>query len=718
MHTPRYRRRLKACWLVTVLVLFPLGFVTDQVSAEPDDHKPNKFLPDKFLFGASVYPDLMPRQQWLNMLDHFQKAHMNAMRINDSSWGNLEIAPGEYNFGWLRQALDDMHERGMKAILGTSSYVPPQWFYAAHPEALSMNINGAPAHPMKRKVGCYNSPVLREAVRKFVTALAEEFKDHPAVIGWQLDNEIEYRISSVCHNPECIKAWHKWLKNQYHTVDELNEKLLLKSWGMEVAKFEDVLKPTSGGLAVLNLAHLRFNRDSIFSFLGEQTKALRDAGAKQWTMHDWIIEWLSISDGPQSQEVFDLSGINFYPAPKKNPGFWVNAGWHFDQKRSTHDEDFFLVTETTIGSGGSTRIWNRAPRRDHFRMWMLQPVAFGSCGTIYWTSNRWHGGHWPHWGGLLDWTGQTELDFEWVIETGEFFSKWSDTLLKNPVQAEAVVLTDFDNRSALHVYPHASQSYLPVVQTFQSMHRWGIGVDAINSKKAADWNNLKKYFLVVIPAATALDGSAIPAALKRYVERGGKVLISPFTAYQSFSGIFRNDGFAANLSDLTGSTVRTLRCMGTSSEPGLPDQYVIWKPGGVDYKSPVGIDGTCEIMEVGKNAQIIAKFESDDPLMDGRPAATRKTIGQGTVIKLAFWPRDDSVGILIRQLVPRGDNLIKAIAPAGVQAVPRSDKSMFIVNTTNTPKKIKLIRTAKDRITGQTLNADFSLPAYGVYWLE
>ena len=36
----------------------------------------------EFFFGASVYPELQTRDEWNAMLDHFQRAHMNCVRVS------------------------------------------------------------------------------------------------------------------------------------------------------------------------------------------------------------------------------------------------------------------------------------------------------------------------------------------------------------------------------------------------------------------------------------------------------------------------------------------------------------------------------------------------------------------------------------------------------------------------------------------------------------
>ena len=72
----------------------------------------------EFFFGASVYPELQTRQEWNAMLDHLQRAQMNCVRVSGSSWGNIEVAAGRYEFEWLEHFLDNLEKQKMRAILG------------------------------------------------------------------------------------------------------------------------------------------------------------------------------------------------------------------------------------------------------------------------------------------------------------------------------------------------------------------------------------------------------------------------------------------------------------------------------------------------------------------------------------------------------------------------------------------------------------------------
>jgi len=701
-------------WIMSIVISIYLTAITVADSSVPSQVSIK--LPDRFLYGASVYPELQTPQEQDQMLDFFQKAHFNVVRLIESSWGNVETAPGEYDFGWVRDFLDKVHQRGMKAILGTSTYIAPQWLSAKHPEILVETTRGYREHPMVRKAACLSHPLYRQACQRYIRAIGKEFKDHPAVIGWQLDNEIEAVINRTCYNPACEKAWHKWLEKTYHTPAELNEKLALTSWGMRVGSFEEIPQPNNPKLATLNLANLRFRRDLILNFFIEQRNILRAVGAKQWITTDSTNN--ALADDPLSQRALDIAGLNNYPPPGESAGAWNNIAYRMNMHRSAHTHAQFLVMETSIVGVGNTRIHRDAPTRDQWRMWMLQPVAYGATGLMYWSGNRWRGGHWPHWGGILDWTGQPEPDYAWVAELGAFLEQWSDRLLNNPVQANAVVLTDFDQRSALQVFPHCQTSNYILPGCMSLLHRMGIGVDTINGKDIKNQKRLNKYSLVIIPAATALDDPQVTASLKQYTEKGGHVIITPFTAYQDWHGIFRGDGFGANLTELTGTLVRTVRRMGTTNNNVRKCPQVRWNYPNVDMLSGVAINGFCELMEVSADTKIIARFESDDPFINGKPAAVEKQIGKGKVFKLGFWCWDESIPGLIRQLGHVRRDVFKFTAPNGVQAVPRTDQSMFIVNTSGTPKMIELMKPMSDLISDKKISGKHTMQAFEVLWLE
>jgi beta-galactosidase len=666
------------------------------------------------------------------MLDLFKKANLTVLRVGESSWGNLETTSGKFNFGWLKDFLDEMHKRQLKAILGTSSYIVPQWLAAKHPEILWQYPDGSRANPMGRHAASRNHPLFRAELEKYISALGHAFKDHPAVIGWQLDNEIEANVGSrVDYNPAHKNAWAKWLKETYHTTNELNKRLGLMQWGLQTDAIANVPQPSKandGEVPALYLANLHFERDNVFEYFRWQKDLLRKAGVKHWITTDLNTVFHTLADEPSPKNPLDISGVNLYQPTEDDPKYWASQAMFCNIHRSVNDNGHFIVTETRIGPAGSEKIWNSAATRQQFITWMIHPAAFGADGVMHWSGNRFTGGHWPHWGGMLDWSGKPEPDFQWVTEISAFYKKWGKNLIANTVDAKAAVLTDFDQRAALKIYPHISSNKTNelLAEAFDAFHRNGIGVDAIHPSRAASYDNLKKYKILVIASAPTLDGHALKSALKQFVENGGTLIVTPFTGYQTWDGVFRNTGFAADLTDLTGTLVRTVRLLTQPPKPNTltnkaepqTDNNEAWVNTRKIETSGVGMDGFTEILEVGPDVEVVTRFSTDEEIMNNLPALTLKKLGKGNVYKLAFWPSDNNFSQFIQAVAQEANSYLKLTLPAGVQAVPRTDKSFFIINSLSKKIKISITKKMSDRMTGLGKDVNFELKPYEIVWLE
>ncbi len=240
-------------------------------------------------------------------------------------------------------------------------------------------------------------------------------------------------------------------------------------------------------------------------------------------------------------------------------------------------------------------------------------------------------------------------------------------------------MTDFDQRSALRIYPHARGSEAMIADVSDAFHRLGIGVDTLNAKKMKDTERLGKYEIVVLPATTVSSDAEIASALSTYVFQGGTLLISPLCGYQTWSGVFRGDGLGADLSELSGVTVSSLEVL--RSEAMLRKNLgVAWTwPETVTTSEP-GLNGLMEFLQLDGDGdgdvEIVARVSSPEDVLNDKPVATRRRYGEGQVIKLAVWPDHTAMTRLLQALTSPSE-MFKRPAPENVLVVPRADQSFF-----------------------------------------
>ncbi|WP_428937316.1 beta-galactosidase [Fontivita pretiosa] len=678
-------------------------------------------------YGASVYPELHSRQSWLRLLDTLAAQSMNLVRINDSAWGHVEPSPGRFEFDWLREALDDVAARGMHAIVGTGTYIPPQWLLGEYPDALVVRADGQRLHPHSRKAACLNHGGYRAAAMRMVAALAAAVGDHPAVLGWQIDNEID-ALTEPCYCAACEKRFTQWLRERFQTVQDLNQRLGLRHWGMMIDRFEQLpqsrvaMENLPRGPLAVRLATLRFRRDLIMQFLAEQAAALRHAGADQPVLHDWMPRRTQLINDPAATALLDIAGLNLYPAEAHDPAPWKQRLAAQDIARGAQGVGRLLITETWTGTLGGEQVWSVQPGRQLLRLSILQCVAFGATGILYWPARNWAGGSWPHWGGLLDWSDRPAPELQWIAEIGATLARWGPTLASHPVQASAAVLSDYDQQSALEVYPHMPGRWEIADGAFDVCHRLGIGVDGINARQLAEERRLSRYQFIILAAAPCTLADDAINAIRRRVESGGTLLVGPIVDYQSVDGLFRTDGLGNSLRELTGVVTGAVRRMGTARQGVERDYQLHWTEG--SRRTPIqAADGWCEVLHLCRataresDVQILARYEPQMPAVGGQIAITRRTLGRGIVIRIGCWPSDEAICRLLHEL-GIGHGLLTSPLPPDVRAVPRTDGSLWLLNYAPQPQRLRLKAPVRDRLTARTMDADLLLAGHELLWIE
>jgi len=186
-------------------------------------------------YGGDYNPEQWPPSIQLEDVELMAQAGVNLVSVAIFSWATLEPREGEYDFRWLDEVLDRLHEAGVRVALATATASPPPWLTRTHPEVLPQRADGTVLHQGGRQAYAVASPVFRDYAVRMTRVMAERYAAHPALVLWHVDNELGCHVPHD-HSDAAAVAFRRWLEARYGTVDALNV-----AWGNRA----DVCQPRS-----------------------------------------------------------------------------------------------------------------------------------------------------------------------------------------------------------------------------------------------------------------------------------------------------------------------------------------------------------------------------------------------------------------------------------------------------------------------------------------
>ena len=176
----------------------------------------------RFVLGCCYYPEHWPEANMEQDIARIKDLGFNTIRMGEFSWSMFEREEGKYDFSFLQKAVSLAQKAGLSVILGTPTAAPPKWLTERHPEVLCVAADRTVMEHGSRQQHNHTSPQYLKYCEAITEAMVMAFRDHPNVIGWQLDNEFN------CHRNESYSeaddvAFRNWLQEKYATVDRLNE---------------------------------------------------------------------------------------------------------------------------------------------------------------------------------------------------------------------------------------------------------------------------------------------------------------------------------------------------------------------------------------------------------------------------------------------------------------------------------------------------------------
>ena len=202
---------------------------------------------------------------------------MNVVRMGEGAWSFWEPEEHVYDFSLFDRALELCTKHGLKAIMGTPTYTPPAWLTERYPEVLRASYDGKRLTHGSRRHYNYTSPIYWKKSEEITTALAGHYHDHPGVIGWQIDNELNCHVADS-FAPSDHLSFRSWCKERYGTLAKLNEAWGTAFWSQTYTDWEQIWLPRPTATyqnPTLLLDFYRFNSDLTIRFAARQYQLLK-----------------------------------------------------------------------------------------------------------------------------------------------------------------------------------------------------------------------------------------------------------------------------------------------------------------------------------------------------------------------------------------------------------------------------------------------------------
>ncbi len=177
-------------------------------------------------FGAVYFrKSNPPRDDWERDYGVASSDGLNTFR-HWFMWSAIERAPGKYDWDDCDRQLDLAAKNGKATVIAEFTMAAPEWLQRKLAFAKMRKADGTPMgshNSPSSAVGGFgdglggagsltlNAPEVHEAVMGFLTELATRYRGHPGLMGYDVNNEVNYDPEYDFSDPTAA-AFRIWLQ--------------------------------------------------------------------------------------------------------------------------------------------------------------------------------------------------------------------------------------------------------------------------------------------------------------------------------------------------------------------------------------------------------------------------------------------------------------------------------------------------------------------------
>jgi len=517
-------------FLITAMIMAAASVFGQDAFPVPGASQPT------ILYGAAYYNEYVPADLQPGRLDKdvalMKAAGITVVRMGESTWSLWEPADGRFEYAWMDRVVDAMGKAGIKVIMGTPTYSIPTWMAHAHPEILARPLGGAFIGYGMRQNMDFDDPTFRFYAERVITNLVSHYKDNPAVIGWQIDNETAPYGAS---NTDVFAGFVDHLKQKFGTTDTLNKAWFLNYWGEDVNDWADMPTRDNATSTSYKLEWSRWQQMRVTKFLTWQAELVRKyRRADQFVTQDFGSMMKAEVNEPDVAAALDVVANNPYHGTQDHFDGWWQA-LQGDFSRSLKHTNF-LVTETNAQTLGWDSAGQFPPYDGQMRLDVYTDVSSGANMVEYWHWHSIHAGQETYWKGVLSHDLEPNRAYAEVTRIAHELQRVGPELADMKIHNDVAILYSVDSSNGISFMPFERQEgsgWVPgkaaggynaiVSQLHRSLYLANVGSDFVFPNVSAA--ELAQYKLLIVPCLYVAD-DALLKRISDYVHNGGHVLMT------------------------------------------------------------------------------------------------------------------------------------------------------------------------------------------------
>jgi len=588
----------------------------------------------------------------------------------------------------------------------------PTWLARKYPDVLVVTPRGQAAFGRRQNMDISNAD-FRAAAERVIVALVEHVKNHPSVIGYQLDNETQpYETSG----PKVQAAFAAWFRERHPDLAAMNKEFGLDYWSNRVNTWEDFPATNGSVNASITSAFAEFQRSLVTDYLTWQSKLVRAHARKgQFMTHNFDLEWRGYSFGIQpnvnhfavAKSALDVVGVDLYhPTQDHLTGTEIAFGG--DLARSLRGGQNYLVMETEAQGFPE---WTPYPGQ--LRLQAFSHLASGANMVEYWHWGTTANSAETYWRGLLNQDYKPNATYDEAATIGKDFARLGPELVNMHKSNKIAMYVSNRALTAMNAFKFGWTSingYNDVLRPFyDALYRMNEEVDFIDPSAT----DLSQYKLIVVPALYAASDAEI-TRLNDFAKGGGHVLYTFKSGFSDENVKVRSTAQPGLIAEAAGVTYEQFTLPEKVSLAG--DPYAV---GAADNTARWWME-----MLTPTTATTLARYEH--PVWGKYAAVTRNHYGRGEVTYVGFMPSDALTEKIMEDTVKHA-GLWGVQQAAHYPSIVRSGTLSnghavhYVLNYSAAPAQVKYeFAGGRDLLTATPVaqHGTVNLPAWGVAVVE